>query len=194
MRKRENHYFMKLFIALVMSTLLVSCGQENESGKKRSSTNPFGINGGYSYTGFTSANGQNVSGLLTQVGNENPCQYSYQQAVANNNQRIRTVVPLTGVNVNAGAVHVGVTVEGDIAVVSRQNNAPVMEIYLCRRPGATGQGQMTRQPALNTSYYCPISEITAASVVLTSGTGQPYILEFFPIHVPNAGKYSQICQ
>ena len=194
MKKRETHYLKKLFMALVMSTLLVSCGQENESGKKNKN-NPFGVNGGYSYSGFTSASGKSLpSNWLATVGNENPCKSSYGYT-SSNNQRVRAVVQLQGINVNAGAVHVGVTPEGDIGIISRQNNGPVMEIYLCRRPDLTGQGTITKQPALNTSYACPISEITAADVQLPSSSGyQPYLLKFAPIHIQNAGRYSQLCQ
>lgn len=196
MRKRENHYLKKLFMALVMSTLLISCGQDNESGKKkRSSINPFGGDG-YSYAGFASANGQNVNTLLATIGNQNPCvsTYGYTNNSAANN-RVRAVVPLTNINVNAGAVHVGVTPEGDIGIVSRQGNTPVMEIYLCSRPDLTGQGHMTKQPALNTSFSCPVSEITAAEIALPTNSGfGSYLLQFAPIHIPNAGRVSQLCQ
>ena len=194
MRKRENHYFKGLFMALMVSTLLVSCGAENESGKSRNN-NPFG---GYSYAGITSANGMRLpSNWLEIVGNQNPCQSAggYYGSTYNNNQRRRVVIPLQGYNVNAGAAYVGVTPEGDIGIVSNQKNGPVIEMYLCPRPDLSGQGQVIKQPALNTSSSCPVSEITAMDVSLTSTSGYGnYLMKFAPIHIPNAGRVSQLCQ
>lgn len=194
MKKRETHYLKKLFMMLTFAALLVSCGQDNESGRDDDFNNPFGVSGGFNYNGFTGTNGQSANALLEVIGNENPCRSSFGVNSTSTNSRVRTVVPLNGINVNAGAVHVGVTPEGDIGVISRQSNSAVMELYLCVRPDLTGQGSITQQPALNTSFSCPISEITATNVSLPSNAGLgPYLLQFAPIHIPNAGRYSSIC-
>lgn len=196
MKKRETHYLKKLFLALVMSTVLVSCGQENESGKRRNN-NPFG---GFNYAGIASSNGMSLpSNWLQTVGNENPCRstggYGYTNNQNYNNQRRRVVIPLTGYNVNAGAAYVGVTPEGDIGIVSNQSQGPVFEMYLCPRPDLTGQGQVTKQPALNTSYSCPISEVTASDVSLATNSGYGnYLLKFAPIHIPGTDRFSSLCR
>lgn len=203
MKKRETHYLKKLIMALVMATLLVSCGQDNESGKKSSSYNGFGV-AGFNYNGIVSANGTNLPSNWQQtVANENPCRSttnSYGNGYQQNQQissgtRQRIVIPMTGYNVNAGAAYVGVTPEGDIGIVSNQAQGAVLEVYLCNRPDVTGQGQVIKQPALNTSYSCPLSEITASDITLSTNSGYgDYLLKFAPIHIPGTDRYSSLCR
>lgn len=201
MKKRETHYLKKLFMAVIMSTLLVSCGQENESGRK-GINNPFG---GFNYAGIASANGMNLpANWLQVVGNENPCRstsgYNYgpgyqQNQTVGAGQRQRIVIPMPNFNVNAGAAYVGVTPEGDIGIVSNQNQGPVLEVYICVRPDVTGQGQVIRQPALNTSQRCPVSEITASDITLSTNSGYgDYLLKFAPIHIPGTDRFSSLCR
>ncbi len=190
---------------LVISATMVSCGKNNKSGGGSSSSG-----GGIGVGGFGSYGNINVAGysgnlgqLLNVVASENPCRttgggygYGYgQQPYQNSNARTVVAIPLQGINVNAGSLYVGVTPEGDIAVVSNTNGGPRMELHLCARPDLTGQGQLMANPVLNSSQRCPIGEITASDVMLQSSAGaQPYILKYAPIHIPGTDRYSSICQ
>lgn len=204
MKKRETHYLKKLFMALVVSTILVSCGQDNRSGGDDVFNNGLGV-GGFNYAGIASVNGTTLpANWLQTVGAENPCRstnlnygqgYSQYQNVNAAGNRQRIVIPLSQYNVNAGAAYVGVTPEGDIGIVSHQNQGPVLEVYLCARPDVTGQGQMIRQPALNTSYTCPVSEITASDITLQTNQGLgDYLLKFAPIHIQGTDRRSSLCR
>ena len=195
MKTRANHLFKSIFTMALVSTLFVSCGKDNSSGGSKKKNNY----GTYNYGNITSYNGSQVpNNWLEVVSSQNPCisSGSYGYNGSNNNRsignRVRTVVPLQGINVNAGSVHVGVTPEGDIAIASNQNQGPVLEILLC--PDATGQGSLASNPVLNISQVCPLSEITAADVSLYSNSGYGnYLLKFAPIHIPGTDRISQLC-
>ena len=81
--------------------------------------------------------------------------------------------------VNAGVMHIGVTLEGDILVVTNDNNRVKFDVHACERPQLTNQAQFIQMPVLNTSETCAMAEITAADILLNSSNGV-YQLAFFP--------------
>ena len=179
MKTRVNNILKTALLVGLTATLLASCGKKNSSGGKKSGggtvVDDYGI--------YSTANGA-PGNWFEIVEQENPC---YQGG-----QRAFVQIPLNA-NVNAGAVHVGVSSYGDITVVHAETGQPTMDVYICPRADLTGQGDILQYPVLNTSYECPISEVTAADIVLY-GSQVQYQVKFAPIHIPNAGRYSQICQ
>jgi hypothetical protein len=186
MKTRAMNFFKVTTMLTLMSILMISCGKENESGKTSNSTN----NG---YPGISSAGNGGISlpsNWLQRVQNENPC------ITVNNNQnptRQRVDVPLQGTNINAGAFYVGVTPEGDVGVVINRNGiGAVMEVYLCPRPDATGQGSLMATPVVNNSNECPVGEISRANISLSAQYGA-YNLSFAPIHILGTDRTSSMC-
>jgi len=188
-KKGLASFLKKIAITSFTTALLVSCGGKNTSGGNTSGA--FGA-----YGNLAGGNGYaNFGAILQQVANENPCRINGGggggQGIGG---RQSTTVNLQGINVNVNSSYVGVTAEGDIAVVHNSNGVAALDMYLCPRPNTSGQGELTQLPVLNTSQECPVGEITAADVLLYANQSQPYYLKFFPIHIPGAGKYSQVCQ
>jgi hypothetical protein len=183
MKTRVKNFLKLVTMLTFVSTVLVSCGDnKNTSGGSKSS--------GYSYPSVsTSGNGMSLpSNWLSIVQSENPCRTG-----SNSNNRTRVVVPLNGVNVNAGAYYTGVTPEGDVGIVSNQSGGPVMEVYICQRPDLTGQGSLMNNPVLSTSYECPIGEITRTNIALQGQYGT-YNLSFAPINIIGTDRRSSLCQ
>jgi hypothetical protein len=183
------------------TTLMVSCGKENKSGDP-TNNNQYSNNGGfggYNY-GNINTNNMNLPGNWQNiVMNENPCQIStYQNGSPFNNNgtgRTRVVIPLNGVNINQGSVHIGVTPEGDIAIASNQAQGAVVELLLCPRPDLTGQGGLMNNPVLESDSSCPLSKITDTDISLSSNSGYGnYILQFAPIHIYGTDRYSSLCR
>ena len=188
-KKGLASFLKKIAITSFTAALLVSCGGKNTSGGANS-----GVFGAYG--GLSGGNGYaDFGAILQQVAIENPCRINGGAGGGQGvGARQSTTVNLQGINVNSNSSYVGVTAEGDIAVVYNNNGIAAMDMYLCPRPNTNGQGELTKFPVLNTSQQCPVGEITAADVLLYANQSQPYYLKFFPIHIPNAGKYSQVCQ
>lgn len=169
---------LKLFmVAIFIPMLMASCGKQNKSGGGGSTsstvTDP--------WVG-TNANG--VSNLtlpsdwLNRLYNEYSCQNYYM----NNNSNTRVKIPVQSpgqFQVNAGALYVGVTLEGDILIISNNNNNITAEVHACDRPNLTSQAYFLNMPKLNVSDYCAMGEISAADVGLQSQYGT-YQLAFFP--------------
>lgn len=195
--KTRAKLFKLVFLMLVTSAFMVSCGKNNKSGGSSTATtpvcdasDPYCIPGG-SYGGIDTAGYGSFSQNLSVVAQENPCRVANQMT----NERVKVTIPLVGVNVNTGSMYVGVTPEGDIGVVGNINGVPAMDLHLCPRPDLTGQGNLLGSPVLNTSQLCPIGEVTAANVALMSNSGYgDYILQFAPIHVPGTDRYSSLCR
>jgi len=192
MKTRANHFFKIAFMAVLVSTLFVSCGKNNSSGGGSNTVtpNPYGTYPGSTYAGV----GQLPSNFIQIIEQENPCRTGVGGVPANA-ARISAVIPLQGANVNAGGVFVGVTPEGDVGIITNQAQGPVMEIRLCPRPDLTGNGQLVSNPVLNTSQMCPVGEITAATISLASSSGMGnYTLPFAPIHILGTDRFSTLCR
>lgn len=179
MKTRAKSLFHLLVSTMLLVGLMSSCGKENESG---GNSNNIGTYGTVAGTG----GGSVPSNWFKTLQNEYRCQTGYSQ-------RSRTTMNLNGaVNVNAGAIHVGVTVEGDLAVISRSSNNIILEVYACQRGGMNmnQQPQLYQAPIVNQSNSCVIGEVSAMNVYLNSTYGT-YTLAFFPIgmHAP-----SSLCQ
>jgi hypothetical protein len=164
-------------ILLVMTLVVASCGKNNESGKSS------GKYYGSSYSGVGPANTSNP--YVQQVFQQMPCSTgSYGNG--NANQRIGTGTQMN-FRVAANSTYVGVTPEGDIAVLTGDNvgNA-VMSLYICPRPmGGQGSASMPHNPVFNRALPqtgCRIDEITSATALVPSAMGQPYVLAFAPIY------------
>jgi hypothetical protein len=180
--KRFSGFLKNLAAITLMGVISVGCGQSNKSGGNSSSNN--GTTPPITTHPNTGINGSTLpSNYIGVIRNENPCQEG--------GQRTSTQFPLQGISVNAGAVYVGVSSYGDIAVVSNTASGPMMQLEICMRAGATGQGQMLANPVINNSDYCPVGEITAADITLQ---GQiPMQVKFAPIHVPGTYRTSSLC-
>lgn len=187
MKTRANKLAKVIFMALLASTLLVSCGQNNSSGGG-GGTVPV-VPGGIPGAGFGAG-----SANLGVIEQENPCRTGVG-GVPTGAARILTNLQIQGANVNVGSSYVGVTPEGDVAVISNVNGVATMQLSLCPRPDLTGNGRLNGQPVLNTSMLCPFGEITAANVSLDSSFGfPPYMLAFAPIHIPGTDRFSSLCR
>jgi hypothetical protein len=181
MRTSKARFFKNLVVLSSLAILAVGCGNQNTSGK---GSNNAPINTGIN--GFNNGQYGQYSGqqLLSIVGNENPCVAGGQRAYVQ--------IPVNGMNINMGSTHIGVSSLGDIAIF-QNNGAPTLDLHICQRAGATGQGQLLANPILETSQLCPVSQVTAANVVL-SGQQVQYEIAFRPIHIPQVGIFSSICQ
>lgn len=181
MKKRVQNLLKAAVMLGLTSTLMVSCGKKNTTGGGGSDSGIYDV---YTQT-YAGAQGMNLpSNWFEIIAQENPCQQG--------GRRAQVQIPVD-VNVNAGGLYVGVTSYGDVSVIHNQGGRPVMDLHICPRAGLTGQGQLTQHPVLNNSRVCPIGEITAGDVVLY-GQQVHYQLKFAPIHIPNGGRYSRLCQ
>lgn len=175
---------MKVLV-LVVLVFAAACGENNTSGKNKNRNNNYPWGGTFGGGGtFVGGNGNSLpANWLDQVAIENPCLYGGQRAQAQLQVQA---------NVNVGALYVGVTSEGDMAIVNNQNGLPLMTLYICPRPDLTGQGTIIRQPITENSVSCPVGQISSSEVSLQGQYGQ-YRLNLRPIHIPNAGVVSSLC-
>jgi len=174
MKSRAKTLIKGLLMATLLSTLLVGCGKNNETGRNNTSTGDYGVYG-------------NSSNAVAAVIAETPCLINGQGG-NQGNQRIKIEMPNSGQYTqvpNAGAVHVGITIEGDVLVVSNAGNQARVEIYACQRAGVSNQpAQLVSQVVLNTSDYCNVGEVTAATYAIQSQYG--YIpLNFAALDIVN---------
>lgn len=189
----------KLLVFVLMAVFLAACGgDQNRSSSNRSN----GGIGGFGYPGGTNfGNGTSLPNNWVDILlNENPCiDYNTGQL---NNARTRVVVPLQGMNVNAGSLYAGITYEGDVGIVSNQGGQPVMEIFSCLRPdlATNSRGYIVSQngvpPVLNVSRNCAVGEVTAMDIGLETQLGG-YLLKFYPIYLNSMNSRnngSSICQ
>ena len=155
---------------LALALIAGACGKDNESGKKSKNNSYLGSIGVGTYTGVQPANSSNP--YVQQV---------FQMPCANGSQRQGTGMQLNFA-VSANGTYVGVTTEGDIAVMTGgPNGAAVMSLYLCQRP-ATGAPHMPQNPKYAVTYHgCRFDQITDAYVEIPGPYG-PFRLLFFPVH------------
>lgn len=179
---RSKRFLKNLTAIALLGMMAVGCGQSNKSGGSSSSstttvppvtTNPtVGMNGM-----------QLPANYMNIIRTENPC--------VSGSQRTATQFPLQGINVNAGAIYIGVSSYGDIATVTNTSSGPLMQLEICPRTGTNGQGQMLSNPVINNSDYCPVGEITAADITLQGQV--PMQVKFAPIHIPGTYRSSSLC-
>ena len=185
MRTREKgfaRHLKNLAALFIIASMSIGCGKDNTTGKKpASNTTSWGGFGTGPYTGGTG--GQLPADWMNILGSERPCYQGGQRATAQ--MAVNT-------NVNVGALYVGVTSEGDIAVIQNQGGAPTMHLYICPRPGLTGQGQLASRTIIENSTTCPVGQITKVDVTLGASYG-PYYLKFAPIHIPGTNRVSRLC-
>jgi hypothetical protein len=94
-------------------------------------------------------------------------------------------IPLQ-LSVALNALYVGVTSEGDVAVVTSSNGQGVLNTFVCNRGIQAGAGSLMGNPVVNKSYFCAVDEITAARMVLPGNL----ILNFRAIQY---GRGSRLC-
>lgn len=178
--KREKDLFKTVFMTFLITTTMVSCG-DNKSGSGGSS----GPNNGISvYGGADMYGGAQINNYVRTISQESQCQQG--------GSRTKISIPLQGVNINTGSIYFGKTAQGDIAVIQNQNGQSIMEVLLCPRSGLSGQGRLIgNSVVVNSSYSCPFSEITAASIELNSNQFGPVPLAFYPIDIDGR---SSLCQ
>ncbi len=173
-----------LTLVLMSLALVSACGKKNESGSSSSSSKYFGALG--SYEGVAPANVSNpyVSRVfqMTQCttgggylpnGNYNP------------NLRVGHGQQMS-FRVSSNSSYVGVTAEGDVAVLTGDaNGRAVLSLYVCPRPtGGQGVPTPTGNFTWNVTYQsCRVDQITALTAFIPGGAGFPNLaLVFFPIH------------
>lgn len=158
---------------------LVSCGRNNESGRRSNSWdfgNPY-VNGQLPFTGINSPyafNGTSVN----QVIQQNPCinQFGGVPGFSGqpyNGQRIPLQIPMLNFPtvIAPNDVYVGVTSFGDVAVLAGQgaNQPPLFVAYMCPRSfSPSGQGQLLGVK-IGSYTNCLFKPITAATMILPGG-------------------------
>ncbi len=165
--------------ALLLLTLLIGCGKDNESGKKSNpytyanpyingSLNPVIVNSPYSYGGMS----------VNQVMQQNPC-YNGFGGIPNyanqayNGQRIPIAIPLTNfpTMIAPNEIYVGATSFGDVAVVAGQavGQPPLFIGYMCPRSFAQqGQGGLV-DIAIGAYSNCLFKPIVRATINFPGG-------------------------
>jgi hypothetical protein len=164
-----RHYMTVLFGLLI----LVSCGKDNRSGQSNTSVgiNPIGPGVGV------------TNPYVGTVMNEYPC--------LSGMPRTTVQIPLN-MTVAVGGTYVGVTSEGDVALVSSNGGQGIFTAYICgRTSAANGTGSLLGNPVINRSYNCQIDEVTSAAMNLPTLYGGTLRLNFRPIYFPPG---SSLCQ
>ena len=146
---------------LALALFAGACGKDNESGKR---SGYYGSN----YTGVAPAqtNNQYVNTVFQVL----PC-FTQGYGTTGSAQRIGTGAQMN-FRVAANATHVGVSAEGDVAVLTGDaaGNA-VLSLYLCPRGSSSG-ASMQQNPAFGvTTAGCRVNPITAANVFTQSYYG-----------------------
>ncbi|MFP5491854.1 MAG: hypothetical protein ACLGG0_10150 [Bacteriovoracia bacterium] len=181
----KNTWFTPAILALAL--LAGACGKDNESGKKSGGTY-FGSLG-------TLAPGQ----VPPNITNSYAQQVFQSTTCTTGGQRIGVAFNLTDMTVAANATYIGITSEGDVAVVTNNGGQALFSAFICARPSlGQGSGSLSR-PALNRSLRCLVDEITAADMQLPGAPGYPpYLMKFRAIHFGGPGSLNtilpQICR
>jgi hypothetical protein len=168
---RTGKILRSLLTVALLSTLFVSCGNDNTTGQSSRNSLSGGLGGFGAY-------GSMNSGYLSTIANENRCAQGGQRSIT----QVQVNQPTT-----AGGLFVGVTSFGDIAIIQNQ----VMVLHICPRAGLSGQGRLLQAPIVNNSLSCPIDEISSAQMELTGQVN--YRVNFRPISVPQMGIQSSLC-
>ncbi len=178
---------LKWSVLFALSSLLIlsACGDKNKSGQSGTESYWGGLNTG-TYNGPAPMNTSNpyVQRIFTSL----PC--SAGGMVMPNQQRMGA-----GSNYNAGVsfngVYVGVTVEGDIAVLSSNGGSQsVISIYLCPRPNVNG-ANLSGPPIAYaaSSRGCRVDQITAMDVQVPN---LPLLRFFAPQFHPTAPLFQAL--
>lgn len=176
---------------LVILAALVSCGKDNESGKKTpfSYTNPYCTPGAYCspYTNGPISAVHSPIAFANTAQAENPCiggSYYGSSRVAVQSQ----LAGLKGV-VASGDVYLGVTTYGDVAViVGNGTNSATLYAYLCPRVGSSGQGYITPPSLGSYSIGCNVKGITAMNVQFPDGQVAAFRDPSFGVRNPYTGQ------
>ena len=174
MKTRANSFFKALLMALLVPTMMISCGKKNKSGDSSPTTGIPGVG-----TVYNAGSGLIAlpTDWVSRLYNEYPCRSYYGN---NSNNRITINVQAPGpIQINNGSLHTAVTLEGDILVMKNLNNVITTQVHACERPGLTSEAMFIKEPILNTSKTCAMGEVTAADILLNSSNGV-YHLAFFP--------------
>ena len=156
-----------IVITLTALAMLGACGKKNKSGQQPGLfPNTYGSN----VTLPQHPGTVNLSSLPSVV----QCLTGYQQRIG-----VQQISSSGSVPVNAA--YVGVTLEGDVAVLTANGNGqPVFTAYICIRPGLQSPSQASAAQGVipnRTNRGCPFDELVA-----TMSMGG-YTLAFFPIHL-----------
>jgi hypothetical protein len=179
-QRASSKVLKNLLLILSVAMIAVSCGGDNTSGK--SGNNGIGVNG---YGAYGSNGGVTPEQALQVIGNERRC--------LEGGQRIRIQAQNFNKNVNANAIHFGVSTFGDIAIARNIQGTSILEIYACPRSGQPAQqAQALTQFVLESSQICPVSQITYGYAKLQIG-GYGFDVGFAPIHVQGTDRRSQLC-
>jgi hypothetical protein len=164
---------MNGILVILLAFAIAGCGKKNQSGK--SSVPGPGV---WNNLGSTSVSNPYASTVI----NENPCMSGLPRS---------TIQVGLNMQVAVGGTYIGVTSEGDVAIVTSSNGQGVLTAYICgRSSAASGQGQLTGNPVINRSYNCQIDEITSARMILPSAYGPQLVLNFRAIYF---GHGSSLC-
>lgn len=161
---------------LVILAALVSCGKDNESGKKTQFQYPGACLPGAACSPYMGNVGmypsqipyQNIASIANLAQQENPCATGtyYSQ------QRIPVQTQLSGLKgiVASGDYYVGVTSYGDVAVlVGNGTRNAMLYAYLCPRVGSSGQGYITPPTLGSYSQKCNVKGIVAMDIIFPDG-------------------------
>lgn len=176
-------------LLIAIMALSVGCGKKNESGKN-SAFNPY-----YNQLGTFPGS---VGSIPTNITNPYAQQIFQFLPCLNGQQRVGIQFGLN-MSVAVNATYVGITSEGDVAIVSSSGNSQaVFSAYVCYRPefgqGTLSQPQQPANPAVGRSLAgCLVDEISAARLLLPTMYGYALTLNFRPIHfgVPGYPQFSQ---
>lgn len=185
MKAMKTSSLLAIFL-LTLMVLTVGCGKKNKSG---TNANPYTYNQLGNFPGVAG-----VGAIPGSISNPYAQQIFQYLPCLNGQQRVGIQVGLN-MSVAVNATYVGITSEGDIAVVAPAGGGQaVMSAFICMRPEFSGQGSLAANPAVGRSTAgCLIDEISAARMILPTVYGYSLTLNFRPIHfgVPNYPQFSQ---
>lgn len=176
---------LKWSVLLVLSSMLIlgGCGDKNKSGGSGTDSYWGGLNTG-TYNGIPPVNTSNpfVQTVFQSVQCVNT---GYGGGVVGSSQRMGSGIAYNS-QIAFNGVYVGVTYEGDIAVLTGNGGTvpggggnSVLSIYLCPRPNVNS-GQLVAPVAYApTSRGCRVDQISAMNIAIP---GLPQ-LTFFPVHL-----------
>ncbi len=181
MKTRASTIFSRSIMAIFLTSLLISCGSDNTSGSSGTTSSTVSISSG---TGTVPSNWREV------VMSEYACASGSYGVTSTSRTQISITAPTT-TDIDEGGIHVGVTLAGDVMVLSRSSNVITTELYVCQRGtySYTPNAQFKTLPLVAKSSYCGVGQISAANVYLTTTYGT-YELAFFPI---GRSKTSSLC-
>jgi hypothetical protein len=171
---------------ILLMCLLISgsvLAQSNTSGSAELNTSGF-----YS---LATSDDSDINNIVNTLSMSNSCKSNW--AVIKQSQKIPADLPANS-NYSADKKYVGVTTEGDIAVISTQEGDVTLTLFVCHREGILQAGNhIIAHPTslvLLKSQKCAVDQIVAN--IYVQGQHGQYILNFFPMsHVNNGGLCSE---